>query len=153
MNTIRAIILIFSFWIISTHVWAVKVYECEDELGNRSFQANCPPGSTLVNEKNYSTGKGNNSDENKLMPLVLYMVPDCIVCNQVKDYIVEKKLALTEKNVEEDFELQQELKSKNNGQLRVPVLLVGDMAISGFNPDNIASALSDAGYISGETDK
>jgi len=150
MSKLKSIIIFIGLFVVSTHIWAVKVFECEDELGNKTFQAQCSPGSIPVNEKNYSTGIGRSSEEDKMKPLVLYMVPDCIVCDQIKDYITEQKLTLTEKNVEEDFELQQELKSKNGGQLKVPVLLVGDRVISGFNPENVFSALSEEGYISGK---
>jgi glutaredoxin len=147
MNMIKSIILIFGFCVVSSSSWAVKVYECEDEQGNRTFQSQCPPGSTPVNEKNYSTGGGSSGDEDEVTELVLYRVSNCHLCDQIKEFVSEKNLSLTEKDVESDFDLQQELKSKNNGQLRVPVLLVGEKAITGFNPEELTAALAGAGYI------
>jgi glutaredoxin len=152
MNTIKSILLIFGFYIVSSNALAVKVYECEDELGNRTFQAQCSPGSTPVSEKSYSTGRGSNSDDNELASIVLYRVADCIVCDQVKDFVTDNKLTLTEKDVENDFDLQQELKNKNGGQLRVPILLIGDKVLSGYKPDELFSALTNAGYVLEKTE-
>jgi len=147
-------LILAGFCILSTNAFAVKVYECEDELGNRSFQQQCPPGTTAVKEKNYSTrGSSPASGQSKLAPLVLYLVPDCDVCDQVKEFLSVRNISLTEKNIKDNGALQQELKGKTGGDLRVPVLLIGDKAISGYDRSSLTSALTTAGYIMDDTDK
>jgi len=142
-----------SICLFSANAFAVKVYECEDELGNRSFEQQCPPGTTSVKEKNYSTRASSAaSGQSKLVPLVLYFVPDCDVCDEVKEFLTVRNISFTGKNIKDNGALQQELKGKTAGNLRVPVLLIGDKAIAGYNRDSLASALTDAGYEIGDTD-
>jgi glutaredoxin len=48
-----------------------------------------------------------------------------------KDYLTEKGVAYTEKNVSTDIEARKELMSK--GFMGVPVIYVGEEVIQGFN--------------------
>ena len=52
-----------------------------------------------------------------------------------------------------DNELQLELKTKIGGDLRVPVLLIGEKVVLGYDRAGLTSALKDAGYASEESDK
>ncbi len=154
MNIFRTVAALAGFCLFSTNIWAVKVYECEDELGNRSFEQQCPPGTTSVKEKNYSTTASRSvSGQSKLAPLVLYFIPDCDVCDQVKEFLKVRNISLTEKNIKDNGVLQQELKSKTGGDLRVPVLLIGEKVISGYDRTSLTSALTAAGYVIDDTDK
>ncbi len=153
MKKINFTLLLISIYMMSANAWAVKVNECEDELGNKTFQKVCPPGSSSVGEKNYSTNSSSSSaSRSNLSPLVLYLVPDCDVCNEVKEFLAVRNISLTEKNVKDDVALQQELKSKTGGDLRVPVLVIGEKTVSGYNRSGLTSALTEAGYISEEAE-
>lgn len=131
--------------------WATNVYECEDELGNRSFQKHCPPGSKSLSEKRYSSKAA--STETALPTLVLYAVPNCEVCDQMREYLSGKDIAVTEKNIKDNGELQLELKTKTGGDLRVPVLLIGEKVIAGYDAQNLTMALTEAGYLAKEVDE
>lgn len=147
MKYIHAIILSLGLSAISSNAWSVKVYECEDQLGNRTFQDRCPPGTTRVNQKQYSTKTPSPSSARRSIgPLVLYLVPKCDTCDQVKEFLSVRNISFTEKNVNENIKLQEELKEKTGGDLRVPVLMIGNNAISGYNRGTLLAALEEAGY-------
>ena len=88
MNKFRFISLLTVFISISVDVSAVEISQCEDEAGNRVFQQICPPGSTLINKKYYSS-KGSNATpvEKETVQVVLYMKPNCAVCDRVKEVL------------------------------------------------------------------
>ena len=147
MRYIQVAILSLSLSTLSTSVWSVNVYECEDEQGNRTFQDRCPPGTKRIDKKQYSTRVADSdSTQQNLGPLTLYLVPNCDTCEQVKEFLDIRNISFTEKDVNENVKLQEELKEKNNGDLRVPLLLIGDKAISGYNRSTLISALEEAGY-------
>ncbi|MFT5134439.1 MAG: glutaredoxin [Gammaproteobacteria bacterium] len=125
--------------------WATDIRECEDELGERSFQKYCPAGSKFLGEITYS---GKSPKSKVVLPaLVLYSVPECEVCDLTRSDLSEKNIAFTEKNIKDNGELQLELKTKTGGELRVPVLLIGEQVITGYDAANLKIALTKAGYI------
>lgn len=133
---------------------AVAVYECEDANGNRTFQDRCPPGTKQVEKKDIHVGTGSTgkSAASSIGPLTLYVVPDCDSCEQVKEFLAVRHLSVVEKNVNDNVDLQNELKEKA-GDLRVPTLLVGDQVITGYNRTSLLAALKQAGYKEPEEDK
>ena len=146
MNYLPLLAIVLTSFLGSHTAWATKIHECEDEQGNRTFQKYCPPGSTVLAAKNYSSAT-HSSDANAVLPaLVLYAVPDCAVCDQLREDLSARNISVTEKNIKDNGLLQQELKSKTGGDLRVPVLLIGEQVISGYEKDSLSSALEKAGY-------
>jgi len=122
---------------------AIQVVECEDEQGIRSFQKNCPPGSTIVSKKKY---QGNNkSAEQPKLDITHYFTKDCGACDQVRDFFKLRKIEIVEKNVNDDIKLQGEL-SLLVGELRVPTVVIGDEVIQGFNRDKMLETLKKAGF-------
>ena len=124
---------------------AVEIYKCKDDQGNLTFQDRCPPGTTPVGEKNYSTAAPAAAAAQPSGPLTLYVVPDCDSCKQVEEFLQIRGISVTEKNVDKDIDLQNELK-KVAGDLRVPALVVKDKAIVGYDRSALLKALSEAGY-------
>jgi glutaredoxin len=59
------------------------------------------------------------------------------------EYLSRKGIAFTEKNVGKDPAARQELASM--GLTSLPVLLIGDKRLTGFNPAQIDAALAAAG--------
>ncbi len=125
--------------------WAVKIYECEDEQGNRTFESHCPPWTKSVNEKQYSTGSTTTQNKQNLA-VTLYIVPDCETCDQVKEFLAIRNISITEKNANESAELQKELREKTGGELHVPTLLIGETVLIGYERNRLLKALTDAGY-------
>ena len=129
----------------------LTVFECEDEQGNRSFQKVCPPGSVQVGEKKLTTGsnaesgKSNNAD----IQATLYLIPDCVACDEVKEFLGARDIPITEKNVNEDIALQNEL-TDLAGSLKVPTTVIGDEVLIGYSRTKFLKALEAAGYTTNE---
>ena len=62
-----------------------------------------------------------------------------------KDYLTENKVPFTDYDVAHDLEKRQEMIQKS-GQMGVPVILIGDELIVGFDKEKIASTLGIAAY-------
>ncbi|NIN36713.1 MAG: hypothetical protein GTO60_17105 [Gammaproteobacteria bacterium] len=128
---------------------AVEIYECRDESGAITFQDRCPPGTTPVNERIYSTDLPTGAENAQLSPIKLYMIPDCDTCSQVKEFLDIRNLQYSEVDVSEDVDLQDEL-TEVAGELKVPVLLVGERVLNGYNRTVFIQALTESGHLGGE---
>jgi glutaredoxin 3 len=73
--------------------------------------------------------------------IVVYSTPTCPYCKRVKDYLTQKKVAFTDYNVAEDREKAKEMIQKTK-QMGVPVVVVGDDIVIGFNQAKLDSLLS-----------
>ena len=152
MKHLNVLFIFAALLLAAGTVSAAKIHECEDELGNKTFQKHCPPGSKSLAEKNYSA-KVNTSDESSQLPnLILYTVPQCEVCDQMRKHLSGKNIPVTEKNIKDNGELQQELKAKTGGDLRVPVLLIGEKVVAGYDVSSLSAALVAAGYETEQSD-
>ncbi len=135
-------LLLFS---INTNLYAaVKIVECEDEQGNRSFQKTCPPGSTQLSEKKFKTSSSTTSNKTDIQA-TLYLIPDCESCEEVIEFLNARNIAVTEKDVSEDIELQNEL-TEISGSLKVPTTLIGDEILTGYSRSSFLEALAAAGF-------
>ena len=127
----------------------MDIYQCEDSSGHRTFEAHCPPGTQPVGQKDYRTGQPETNSEgnggNQSLSGVLYVVPKCSSCDQVKDFLTLRHISYTEKDVKDDVKLQAELK-KVSGELRVPTLVLGKQVVVGSSRDDLMKALTKAGY-------
>jgi glutaredoxin len=146
----RQLLLLFALCVSVHAANAVSILQCEDERGNKTFQDRCPPGTKQVNQKEYSTTAPTVTSTSK-GPLTLYMIPGCDTCDQLKEFLSIRELSYTEKNVADDVALQNELKDKA-GELQVPVLVVGDKVLSGYNRTALLQALTDSGHIAAGTE-
>lgn len=63
--------------------------------------------------------------------ITVYTSNTCPYCHSVKDYLTEKNVSFTEKNVSTDVEARKELIAK--GFMGVPVIYVDEEAIVGFD--------------------
>ncbi|MDP2704349.1 MAG: glutaredoxin family protein [bacterium] len=76
------------------------------------------------------------------MPNVtIYTTPSCVYCKIAKEFFRENNIKYTELNVVEDDEAREEMVEKS-GQMGVPVIMVGDQVIIGFDEDKVSEALS-----------
>ena len=139
--TIRYTLFILICMLCQSAFSAVDIVLCEDSDGNQSFQKRCPPGTQLVEKKKISVGK-DASREISLSNLnvVLYSIPDCVTCEEVAIYLKSRDIPYSEKDVSKDVELQEEL-TKRTGKLSVPVTIIGDEIISGYNREKIGTVL------------
>ena len=142
---IRLLIVIY-LSLFAAAAWSVEILQCEDAQGNKSFYTQCPPGWHELNKKNYSTATADTGSTTPNISATLYVVPNCDTCDQVKEFLDVRKISVTEKDVSGNADLQKELKDKTGGELRVPVLVLGDKVLTGYNRANLLTALAAEGY-------
>lgn len=136
--------------LITGSVGAVKIHECVDEHGIRSFQQQpCPPDTASADTRQIYTGPRETGPDMAAItasaPVVFYSVPTCEACDLTRNYLNERGVPFQEKNVIDDIELQEELMAKT-GELSVPVVFVGNKRVSGYNRAQLESELDSAGY-------
>jgi glutaredoxin-like YruB-family protein len=74
------------------------------------------------------------------MKVEVYSTPTCMYCNLLKDFLKEKNVEFTEINVADDEEKRTYIVEKS-GQMGVPVTLIGEEVVIGFNKDKISELL------------
>ena len=77
--------------------------------------------------------------ENK-QKLVLYTTPTCPHCKRAKIFLSENGLQFVEYDVLNDANARREMITKS-GQMGVPVLIIGDDVLIGFDPEAISNKL------------
>ncbi len=123
----------------------VKIVECLDVDGNRTFQKTCPPGTTEVSAKRFSTGGGAGNEDKVSIEATLYLIPECESCEQVKEFLSARNVVITEKDVDGNLELQNELTDIAGG-LKVPTTIIGDQVLTGYSRSSFLEALEKAGF-------
>ncbi len=73
--------------------------------------------------------------------VVIYSTPTCPYCRRAKDYLAQKGIAYTDINVAADREKAKEMIQKS-GQMGVPVIMVDDEIVVGFNQSKLDELLS-----------
>ncbi len=79
-------------------------------------------------------------------PLVLFTVPRCDPCDFVRWFLDDRQLPYEEINVESDIDNQRRLR-ESTGEFRVPVLMVGEVPVFGYDRDDLVAELETAGYL------
>ncbi len=74
------------------------------------------------------------------MNIKIYSTPTCPWCVLAKKYFNDKKIAFDDFNVAQDQEKAEEM-VELSGQMGVPVIVIGDEVIVGFDKDKIERAL------------
>lgn len=74
--------------------------------------------------------------------IIVYTSPTCSYCQQAKSYFNEKGLAYEEKDVTEDSKFADEAVEKS-GQFGVPIILIDDEVIVGFDKDAVEQKLAE----------
>ncbi len=72
--------------------------------------------------------------------VTIYSTPTCHFCQMTKDYLKDHNISYTEYDVAHDLAKRQEMIQKS-GQMGVPVIVIGDEMIIGFDQERIASSL------------
>jgi glutaredoxin 3 len=73
--------------------------------------------------------------------VVIYTTPTWPWCHRAKEYLSRKGIAYTEYDVAKDKEKAREMIQKS-GQMGVPVIIVDDQVVVGFNQTKLDSLLS-----------
>jgi glutaredoxin len=128
---------------------AQRTYKWIDSQGNVSYHDRPPPADSgyRVEERQLKQRQSGDADPAAATgaPVVLYMVPKCASCDLVRAHLQRRKVPFTEKNVEKDVKLQDELKTKV-GALTVPAITVGSKVLNSYAEGWLDSELDQAGY-------
>ncbi len=73
--------------------------------------------------------------------VVIYSTPTCPYCKRVKDYLTRKGIPYIEHNVALDRAAAKEM-VKKSGQLGVPVILIDNEVLIGFNQTQLDRLLA-----------
>ena len=73
--------------------------------------------------------------------VVVYSTPTCPYCKRAKEYFSQKGVAYTDINVAADKDKAKEMIQKS-GQMGVPVIIVDNEIVVGFNQAQLDSLLS-----------
>ena len=74
------------------------------------------------------------------MKVKIYTTTSCPYCHLAMDFFKENKVEFEEINVQEDSDAAKEMVDKS-GQMGVPVIIIGEEIIVGFDKDKIKAAL------------
>lgn len=133
---------------------AGKLYKWVDQDGNVTYQDQPPPGEATVIQDDSATAaspaSGAAADTAQQTaaetnPVTLYSVPICNTCDLVRMVLEQNKVPFEEKNADRSADVQQEMEAKA-GQLTVPILIIGEKVLTGFNSPEIMQELKTAGY-------
>ena len=72
--------------------------------------------------------------------ITIYSTPSCHFCHMAKDFFKENNVAYTEYDVASNLEKRKEMVDKS-GQMGVPVIIIGDELIVGFDKPKISQLL------------
>ena len=72
--------------------------------------------------------------------VTIYSTPSCHFCKMAKEFFKENNVAYTEHDVASDMDKRKEMVEKS-GQLGVPVILIENDLIVGFDKQKISSLL------------
>ncbi len=72
--------------------------------------------------------------------VTIYSTPTCHFCHMAKDFFSEKGVSFEDFNVSTDLEKRKEMVDKS-GQMGVPVIVIEDKVVVGFNKPKIMELL------------
>jgi glutaredoxin 3 len=73
--------------------------------------------------------------------VVVYSTPGCPYCKMVKEYLSQKGLTFMEHDLSKDISKAREMVEKT-GQMGVPVVIIGENIVVGFNKAKIDELLA-----------
>ena len=130
------------------------VYRWVDKNGKVQF-SDSPPPPDATNSSQKSMGGGGAPEEQvpfatqmatKRNPVVLYTSNDCgAFCAQGRELLAKRGVPYSEKNAQKN-PADAEALQKLVGALQVPVLVIGETPVRGFDEENWQSALDRGGY-------
>lgn len=77
---------------------------------------------------------------NKMHKVTIYSTPSCHFCHMAKDFLSENNIPFEDFNVAENLEKRKEMMARS-GQMGVPVIIINDKLIVGFNKPKIMELL------------
>lgn len=76
-----------------------------------------------------------------MKPVEIYSTPTCAYCNMAKEFFTEHNMPYHDYNVAQDEVKRNEMIEKT-GQMGVPVIIIGEHTVIGFDETKIRSLLN-----------
>ncbi len=73
--------------------------------------------------------------------VTIYTTPSCVYCKMAKEFFKENKIEYSEKDIAEDDSAKEEMVERT-GQMGVPVIMVDDESVIGFDKERLSELLS-----------
>lgn len=73
--------------------------------------------------------------------VIVFSTPTCTYCNQAKRYLKEKNIRFTDVDVSKDQSAARDMR-RRTGQIGVPVILINNQSIIGFDRNKINQLLN-----------
>ncbi|MFC1899887.1 glutaredoxin family protein [Chloroflexota bacterium] len=73
--------------------------------------------------------------------VIIYSTPTCPYCKKAKEYLIEKGIKFTDYDVAANHSKAQEMIQKS-GQMAVPVIVIGEEIVVGFDQGQLDKVLS-----------
>jgi glutaredoxin-like YruB-family protein len=80
-------------------------------------------------------------EENKQKKVVVYSTPNCPICHRAKEYLNKSGISYQDINVAADKTAVQDM-IKKSGQIGVPVILVDEQVMVGYNQAKLIEMLA-----------
>lgn len=74
------------------------------------------------------------------MKITIYSTPTCHYCSDVKDFLLDKGLEFEVLDVSKDLKARKDMMDRS-GQLGVPVTIIEDEIVVGFNKEALNKAI------------
>ncbi|MGH6630223.1 MAG: DUF4124 domain-containing protein, partial [Burkholderiales bacterium] len=148
----RAIVLLL-IAVASLGALAQQTYRWVDSEGKVHYSDRPPPPSVKkIEKKDLSAKPGGEQPLPYLLkqatekfPVTLYTSECGIACKRAQQFLAKRGVPHTELDATQP-QIQEELKKHTGGTLEVPVLLVGQMVLRGYEDGRWNAALDAAGY-------
>ena len=149
----KAGLVILAAWMAaaSAPLAAAQLYQWKDAQGRTVYSDQAPPTTVKAQQKNFkgSVIEGGESyaarTAREKYPVTLYASACGAPCDQARQLLSARGVPYSSKDPQANAEAQAELQ-KLTGRLSVPVLVVGNDKIDGFETGQWQSALDRAGY-------
>lgn len=139
-----------TLWLLLAVAFAVSaggVYRWTDEQGKVHF-GDAPPrdrSSEEVQLRYNEMGSVPVPEAATMQPVVVYSASWCGVCRRVKGFLQSKGVSYRDYDVETSRKGREDFRRMNGRS--VPIILVGEQRMNGFNQGTLTAWLQDAGYL------
>ena len=139
--------------ICATSTYAAP-YKWTDEKGVVHYSDQPPPENAKPGKENVGAGVNVANTDKALpyalkqamqkYPVTLYAIANCGVCDQSRNFLKQRGIPFTEKNINTQLDL--EAMNKIDASNNFPVIMIGARKFTGFTPSDLTSTLDAAGF-------
>jgi len=141
--------LLLALLTTGTMAMAETLYRWVDDKGQVTYQEQPPINKSFTREEvKPASGPASGTGTQKI-EVVFYAVENCKACDLARRDLVTRGVKFSERNPEQDTDVGKAL-IERFGKVEVPVILVGDVSVKGYNPIWLEAELEKAGITSTE---